>query len=926
MKKLLKRITTWLLVAIMMITCVPLDAFAQTVDSQPAEIAETQPAEIETIRVDEEQPAEVQQTQPAEEEAQPTEEEAQPTEAEETQIEEPTEEERALAEAEKEKLVPPPADEAAAEKPAMPAIEGDVVTLPALAGVGDNPFSEVESNNNFALADTIYDDYTVSGSCNYYDYDYFKIDISTQSNILIIFTGEHSSWKLRLYDGSQELITSLYTSYDYTNQGYFAQIERELSAGTYYIEVENYKNSSYSYNNAYVFWVDVEPLHNHVYTAEVIAPTCTQQGYTYYRCECGYYYSDHYTPMLPHSSDKWIVEQEATCTTTGIRHKVCDNCGTAFGTESYINAHKDAWTLTKAPTTIESGTLTKCCSVCGGSFGSVSVNIGLNIRDDVTVYITEQGALLYNRWKEVSGKWYYFGADGAAKRNAWQDGSGGPCYLTGDGSMATNQWVDYKGVRYYVNAYGYRVKDMWVDGPNGKCYLTPEGYMATNRWVCYKNVWYYVGSNGARLTDIWMDGANGKCYLTPEGYMATNRWVNYKNVWYYVGANGARLTDVWMGGANGKCYLTPEGYMATNRWVCYKNVWYYVGANGARLTDIWMDGANGKCYLTPEGYMATNRWVNYKNVWYYVGANGARLTDVWMDGANGKCYLTPEGYMATNRWVCYKDVWYYVGANGARLTDIWMDGANGKCYLTPEGYMAVNRWICYKGTWYYVGENGARLTDIWVDGANGKCYLTPEGYMAVNRFVYYDDEYYYVGSDGARVTGWMSLNGSTYYFGSGGSMWRDCLGEIGDRLYKFKSDGRMAVNEAYRDGYIGADGVIPASCFLWHAQFDVRMEKADYPNAQARYGFIHAYIENSELCVISYIYYRIGSYDYSIESYHNLTTGAYIVNPSEHYQDLADRYSGATRLKYLQLKQAYLREVILCLSQGSYLSYNQLNP
>ena len=57
----------------------------------------------------------------------------------------------------------------------------------------------------------------------------------------------------------------------------------------------------------------VTDSHVHSYTAETVAPTCTEQGYTVYTCECGDSYIDDYTDPQGHSFSKGI----------------CLNCGAA---------------------------------------------------------------------------------------------------------------------------------------------------------------------------------------------------------------------------------------------------------------------------------------------------------------------------------------------------------------------------------------------------------------------------------------------------------------------------------------------------------------------------------------------------------------------------------------------------------------------
>lgn len=57
------------------------------------------------------------------------------------------------------------------------------------------------------------------------------------------------------------------------------------------------------------------PVHTHSYSKEVIAPTCTQKGYTKYTCSCGHTYNDSYTNPS-HSYSKYYI-----CTECGIHDK-----------------------------------------------------------------------------------------------------------------------------------------------------------------------------------------------------------------------------------------------------------------------------------------------------------------------------------------------------------------------------------------------------------------------------------------------------------------------------------------------------------------------------------------------------------------------------------------------------------------------------
>lgn len=74
--------------------------------------------------------------------------------------------------------------------------------------------------------------------------------------------------------------------------------------------------------------------HKHKWKKEkTVAPTCTEQGYTVYKCEynifgygCTATKKDDFKPALDHNMSDWIVVK-ATCTTAGEKYKVCQRSG-----------------------------------------------------------------------------------------------------------------------------------------------------------------------------------------------------------------------------------------------------------------------------------------------------------------------------------------------------------------------------------------------------------------------------------------------------------------------------------------------------------------------------------------------------------------------------------------------------------------------
>ena len=88
--------------------------------------------------------------------------------------------------------------------------------------------------------------------------------------------------------------------------------------------------------------------HKHKWKKEkTVAPTCTEQGYTVYKCEynifgigCTATKKDDFVSALGHDMSDWIVVK-ATCTTAGEKYKVCQRSGCTYKVveEGYAEAY-----------------------------------------------------------------------------------------------------------------------------------------------------------------------------------------------------------------------------------------------------------------------------------------------------------------------------------------------------------------------------------------------------------------------------------------------------------------------------------------------------------------------------------------------------------------------------------------------------------
>ena len=104
--------------------------------------------------------------------------------------------------------------------------------------------------------------------------------------------------------------------------------------------------------------------HEHSYVDEVVAPTCTENGYTKHTCECGDTYNDNETPAA-HAMTQ-VLAKEPTCTEAGeVAYSVCSLCGFVDGEKTVIPATGHLYVTTYVyPTATSAGAKTSVCSVC----------------------------------------------------------------------------------------------------------------------------------------------------------------------------------------------------------------------------------------------------------------------------------------------------------------------------------------------------------------------------------------------------------------------------------------------------------------------------------------------------------------------------------------------------------------------------------
>ena len=98
-----------------------------------------------------------------------------------------------------------------------------------------------------------------------------------------------------------------------------------------------------------------EAATGHSHEETVVPPTCEGQGYTQYVCACGDSYMDNFEDALDHDMADATCTAPATCKREGCNHTEGDALGHEYGD----------WVVDKEATTSEEGLQTKTCSRCG---------------------------------------------------------------------------------------------------------------------------------------------------------------------------------------------------------------------------------------------------------------------------------------------------------------------------------------------------------------------------------------------------------------------------------------------------------------------------------------------------------------------------------------------------------------------------------
>jgi len=500
----------------------------------------------------------------------------------------------------------------------------------------------------------------------------------------------------------------------------------------------------------------------HHYSETVIAPSCSQNGYTLHVCGgCGDSYQDNETAATGHTFGDWTVDTDSSCTEEGIQHRECETCGytetkgvskkdhvfaneytvdkeatcTTDGSKSYhclnegctattgsvvipADGHQySAWNETKRPTCAEPGDAERVCSVCGEK-ETIHFEARGHVWTEWTVTreptCTESGSK--ERKCAVCGETETAAID--ASGHDWAEEytvDKEPTY-TEEGSESVHCitcGVKKEGTERPIAVLS---KIGWVEEGDTLHYYNDDSTLRTNDWAQNDTGWCYLGSDGAILEKTQWINRDDDWYHITKGYRDQSKWMKDSKGWCWLQADGKMLTNGWAKDSKGYCWIASNGYMpTTTQWIQYDGGWYHI----------------------TKGYRDQNKWMKDSKGWCWLQADGRMLTNGWAKDSKGWCWIASNGYMpTTTQWVKYDGGWYHI-TKGYRDQNKWMKDSKGWCWLQADGRMLTSGWAKDSKGWCWIAENGYMPIETgWIgeEGVAGSSYII-NGYRVDNKTI-----------------------------------------------------------------------------------------------------------------------------------------------------------------------------------------------
>lgn len=174
----------------------------------------------------------------------------------------------------------------------------------------------------------------------------------------------------------------------------------------YVIESGHTHQNEFDYNELQHWYVatcahtnEKVELENHIFREAVTPPTCNEQGYTTYTCECGYSYKDNYTDPAGHSVSNWSqsnprLSDESCCEYEIDYVGTCSVCQTQQTKTEKFEKHSFYWKSVNPATCNSSGTRVKLCTSEACRYHSEQSPKQTEEYTDANAHVWDGGAVL----------------------------------------------------------------------------------------------------------------------------------------------------------------------------------------------------------------------------------------------------------------------------------------------------------------------------------------------------------------------------------------------------------------------------------------------------------------------------------------------------------------------------------------------------
>ena len=124
-------------------------------------------------------------------------------------------------------------------------------------------------------------------------------------------------------------------------------------------------------------------------------------------------------------------------------------------------------------------------------------------------------------------------------------------------------------------------------------------------------------------------------------------------------------------------------------------------------------------------------------------------------------------------------------------------------YLETGGY--VGKWVKTGSQWKYQNYDGSYVKNCWKLIKNLWYHFDANGIMQTG-FLTLNGKTYYLQSSGAMKTSWQKISNTWYYFDGSGAMVSNGWRWINSKCYYFDKNGKMATDTWIGEYYVDADG------------------------------------------------------------------------------------------------------------------------